>query len=868
LSIAGASVGILRQLNRGGTGSEVSGLAFDQLALAGESKGIAFEALVGDLAPNPSELRSRRRRFSWDLLLEVTDRLYERVGSEQALREAARAAALRSPPPFSRLLPRFAPEALFGLMRWVPEQIYRVPELSVGSSGDGLTLSIRIPEDRRGSRAFIVFFCAVTEALAGELGFDTARCSIPGPREGLVVVRAPRSSRRRSRLASGVVVAIARRFFGEVAELGGELAATQSEREAARQEAARTEAFAGAVLAAVEDAVLVVDPATLRVRWASPATERLFGRTLAQAVGEPVGELFEPAERPRLEAWISGASASRQETSTRVGATRELDLALVDHRAEPAIAGYLLQARDVTERNAAQRAARERDQAYAALLVNLRGMAYRCRNDLDWTMELVTDGCLALTGYPPEALLLNRDVAFGSLIHPDDAGPLAEKCQANLAARKPCLNEYRIRTGEGRWRWILDVAHGVYDADGTLLAIEGFITDVDDRRKLEEQLAHLMRLDGLGRLAGGVAHDFNNYLGVVLALAALVKGELPEGSALREDVESIESASHKAAELTSQLLSFARRQVLRTTVLKLNDVVLEMDRLLRRTLGSDIELTTVLASDLWATEVDRTQLEQVLLNLAVNAREAMPNGGKLVLETSNATFDETREATHPEFVAGDWVMVAVSDTGDGIPPEIRARIFEPFLTTKPQGTGLGLATTYGAVRQAGGHIYVYSEEGKGTTFKVYLPRSMRDVEGRTPPVASRPSRGETLLLVEDNATLRSVTRRHLEQTGYRVLVAGNGVEALERARAHEGEIHLLLTDVVMPQMGGHALAVALASERPGLRVLYVSGYTENSVIHHGVPARGVAFLPKPFTPEALASKVREVLDTPGQGPID
>jgi CheY-like chemotaxis protein len=246
----------------------------------------------------------------------------------------------------------------------------------------------------------------------------------------------------------------------------------------------------------------------------------------------------------------------------------------------------------------------------------------------------------------------------------------------------------------------------------------------------------------------------------------------------------------------------------------------------------------------------------------------MPNGGKLVLETSNATFDETREATHPEFVAGDWVMVAVSDTGDGIPPEIRARIFEPFLTTKPQGTGLGLATTYGAVRQAGGHIYVYSEEGKGTTFKVYLPRSMRDVEGRTPPVASRPSRGETLLLVEDNATLRSVTRRHLEQTGYRVLVAGNGVEALERARAHEGEIHLLLTDVVMPQMGGHALAVALASERPGLRVLYVSGYTENSVIHHGVPARGVAFLPKPFTPEALASKVREVLDTPGQGPID
>jgi CheY-like chemotaxis protein len=306
--------------------------------------------------------------------------------------------------------------------------------------------------------------------------------------------------------------------------------------------------------------------------------------------------------------------------------------------------------------------------------------------------------------------------------------------------------------------------------------------------------------------------------------------------------------------------------VLRTTVLNVNDVVLQMDRLLRRTLGADVELTTVLAPDLWATEVDRTQLEQVLLNLAVNAREAMPDGGKLVVETSNVTFDASRETTHPEFAAGDWVMVAVSDTGAGIPPEIRAHIFEPFLTTKPQGTGLGLATTYGAVRQAGGHIYVYSEPGQGTTFKVYLPRSLRDVERPRPAVAAGPARGETLLFVEDNPTLRGVVQRHLEHLGYRVLVAGNGAEALDRARAHEGEIHLLLTDVVMPQMGGHALAVALARERAKVRVLYVSGYTENSVIHHGVPGHGVAFLAKPFTPEALAAKVREVLDARDPGP--
>jgi len=791
----------------------------------------------------------------------LTDRLAARLGSEDALRDAARRAARRSPPPFTGLLPRFAPDALLGLMRWVPQQIYRVPELGARTEGGEVTLSVRIPTERVGSRAFVVFFCAVTEALVGELGYPTVRTSIEGPHGGAIVVRTP----VRRGVLSGVAVGVAKRFFGDVAALGSELAETQSEREEAREQAARAEAFARAVLAAVDDAVVVVDSTTRAVRWASPATERLLGRTAEQAVGAPVPDLFEPADRERLDAWVTAPGGPRRETSVRVG-QRELDLTLVDHRAEPAIAGYLLQVRDVTERNAAQRAARERDQAYASLLVNLRGMAYRCRNDADWTMDLVTAGCEALTGYRAESLHGNRDVAFGSLVHPDDAGPLWDKCQANLAARKPCFNEYRIRTRDGQWRWILDIAHGVYAEDGTLLAIEGFVTDVDDRRKLEEQLAHATRLDGLGRLAGGVAHDCNNYLGVVIALAALVKAELPHGSPVREDVESIEAASLKAAQLTSQLLSFARRQVLRKVVLNVNDVVLEMDRLLRRTLGADIELTSVLAPDLWSTEVDRTQLEQVLLNLAVNAREAMPAGGKLVVETSNATFDASREATHPEFEAGDWVMVAVSDTGAGIAPELQARIFEPFLTTKPHGTGLGLATTYGAVRQAGGHIYVYSEPGQGTTFKVYLPRTTRDVEPRTPGVAFGPARGETLLLVEDNSTLRGVVQRHLEQLGYVVLVASNGVEALERARGRDGPIQLLLTDVVMPQLGGHALAVELQKERPTLRVLYVSGYTENSVIHHGVPGKGVAFLAKPFTPDALAAKIRGVLDAPDPGP--
>lgn len=843
------------------TRREVSGIAFEHVAFAAEGEGIAFADLAGDLVPRPAELREPRRRFEWDLFVAVVERLARRVGGEAECREVARVAARRIRPPFFRLVPRVAPAAVLHLMRWVPQHVYGGLKLGVERKGREVTLTVCLPARARGSRAFLAFFSGESDGFATSIGCTTVSHRIMSDREAELVVRTP-PTRLRDQVTNGAILALGRQVFGEVAALGAELAKTQDEREAARAEAARCEAFARTMLGVVEGALFVIDPATLTLRWASPGAARSFGRSPLLLIGRPFVELFAPAERERLAAWARSGGGARLETSATIEAgeqSRELELTLVDHRGEPALDGYLLQASDVTERNVARRAAQRLDRAYASLLVNLRGMAYRCKNDPEWTMELVTDGCEAVTGYSAEALRGNRDVAFGSLVHPDDAGPLWEKCQANLAARRPCQNEYRIRTRDGRWRWILDIAHGVYGSDGSLLAIEGFVTDVDDRHRLEEQLAHATRLDGIGRLAGGVAHDFNNYLSVVVALSGLVRGQLPEGCPARADVDNIESASMKAAELTNQLLSFARKQVLRTVVLSVNEVVLEMDRLLRRTLGAHIEFTTVLAPDLWLTEVDRSQLEQVLLNLAVNARDAMAAGGKLVIETANASFDAARQPDHADVKAGEWVTIAVSDTGTGIPPEVQARLFEPFFTTKSTGTGLGLATTYGAVKQAGGHIFVDSEVGRGTTFKVYLPRSVAQPAKTTTLVRLRPTRGETILLVEDNASLRSVVQRHLHQLGYRVLAAADGAEALEIARAHAGEIHLLLTDVVMPQMGGRALAITLTKDRPTARVLYLSGYAESSVTH-GLPGPGAGLLPKPFTPEQLQAKLREVLD--------
>ena len=406
------------------------------------------------------------------------------------------------------------------------------------------------------------------------------------------------------------------------------------------------------------------------------------------------------------------------------------------------------------------------------------------------------------------------------------------------------------------------------DAEGQVSGAICMSLDITDRKQLEEQLRQAQKMEAVGRLAGGIAHDFNNLLMVIQGYSDLMVERLPSGDPLHRNAEQIQMAAQRASSLTRQLLAFSRKQMLAPKILNVQTVVADMEKILRRLIGEDIQLETSSAPDLGLVKADRSQIEQVILNLAVNARDAMPQGGRLTIETANVELDASY--SHPPAVLspGKYVMLAVTDNGCGMDAETQAHVFEPFFTTKEKGkgTGLGLATVYGVVKQSGGYVWVYSEPGRGTSFKIYLPRIEEKVVpgARDGKIDARPAeRGsETILLVEDEKGVRELAREYLTSTGYTVIEAEDGHTALELAAMHVGPVHLLLTDVVMPGISGRELAERVGQIRPGIKILYMSGYTDQAVVHHGILENDAVLLQKPFTLITLAAKLREILAVP------
>jgi two-component system cell cycle sensor histidine kinase/response regulator CckA len=506
-----------------------------------------------------------------------------------------------------------------------------------------------------------------------------------------------------------------------------------------------------------------------------------------------------------------------------------------------------------TERKEAETALTQSESKFRALFENALDPVL-IANDKGVYVDANPAAC-ALLGVPHDQIMGHTVHDFTEEASKPEAWPMWEQFLKDGGQR----GVIRLQRPDGQ---ILDVD---FSATANFLPGRHFsvLRDVTERRKLEEQLRQSQKLESVGMLAGGIAHDFNNLLTVITGYSALTLRRLDNADPLARHVKEIKEAAERATSLTRQLLAFSRKQVLQPKVLDLNSVIVNIEKMLGRLVGEDMDLRTLPAARLGQVKADPGQIEQVILNLAVNARDAMPNGGKITIETANIYLDESYARRHIAVQPGWYVMLAVSDTGHGMDAATQKSIFEPFFTTKEQGkgTGLGLSTVYGIVKQSGGNIWVYSEVGVGTSFKIYLP--LVD-ERLTEPdaVAAWPECAagtETILLTEDEEMVRKLAREILKTHGYTVLEAGNAGEALAICDKHEGPIHLLLTDVVMPRMSGKELAEQVVKLRPDTRVLYMSGYTDHAIVHHGILDGDIAFVGKPFTPDALVLKVVEVL---------
>ncbi len=588
------------------------------------------------------------------------------------------------------------------------------------------------------------------------------------------------------------------------------------------------------------------------------ATGFAAGRTdisMPRARADEIGELAKA---------FNNMVQRRKQAEEALWRTRdELEVRVVKRTAELADANTVLQ-QEVAERRLAEEAVKSSEQRFRQIAETIQDVFWMVTPDLR-EIIYVSPAYERIWGRTVESLHAHA-LDWSEAIVEEDRARVFAVFGGISSSRSAASAEYRIRRPDGEVRWIS--AHGfpIDDEAGRLYRITGVARDITQQKRMESRLIEGSKLQTVGQLAGGIAHDFNTILTAIIGYAELIEQEVPADGPLFKSAEQIGKSATRAATLTQQLLAFSRKQMLQPELIDLNAIVSGIDVVLRRLLSDAVEVRTAANARHPWVKADVGQVQQVLISLALNARDAMPRGGKLTFETADVTLDETYAASHSEVSAGEYTMIAITDTGDGIPNDVKPHLFEPFFTTKPQGegTGLGLAMCYGILKQSRGHISVYSEVGHGTTFKVYLPRAERMATKQAPapslPEPTLSSGTETILLVEDDAALRGLAGIVLEKQGYRVLTAANGLEAAEIAERGAANIDLLLTDVVMPQMGGKELADRLQPSHPRMKVLFTSAYTEDAIVHHGILDPGIDFLRKPYTPTALSRQARAALD--------
>jgi two-component system cell cycle sensor histidine kinase/response regulator CckA len=603
------------------------------------------------------------------------------------------------------------------------------------------------------------------------------------------------------------------------------------------------------------------------IRFVTASVERLTGFIPGELVGRHAFDRIHPDDRASVSAAFGRALQQpglpisvEYRGKHKDGSWRHREVVGINRLDDPAIAAVVVNYRDTTAHKVAEAALLERERVYQATFDEaLIGLA---QTSMDGRFLLVNRRLCDLLGYTVEEL---RALDFITISHPDEVAQdvdAKERLIAGAVDRYTREKRYRRKDGSFVWTNLTVSLHRHVSSEPSYFIAT--IEDITERKRAEEEARQLHKMEAIGRLAGGIAHDFNNLVTAIVGYADVALNQLRADDPVSRDIQEIRLAGQSAASLTRQLLAFSRKQVLQPEVLDLNAIVSRLSRLLRRLIGEHIRLEWRLARPLDRVKADPGQVEQVILNLALNARDAMPGGGTLSIETANVTLDTAYTSEHPGAAVGQHVMLAISDTGIGMDRAVQEHVFEPFYTTKElgKGTGLGLATVYGIVKQSGGSIFVYSEPEHGTTFKIFLPRAepVAEVVTVQPHSSGAVGGSETILLVEDQPGVRAVMRATLTRHGYTVLEASGGDEALRIEQHHHERIHLLLTDVVMPAMSGREVAQQLLQRRPGIRVLYTSGYTDDAIIHHGVIELGVAFIQKPFSPTSLLRKVREVLE--------